>query len=149
MNVNGQRCKLGEQGTFRLWDCLGCEDKHSELSPNLNYSNSSYQREKQGTLLSVDSFYLSFFIFKCAQFLVADKLIQTAQYKFHGAYCFQFMTYPPRTVVKRVTKNVFNKITSSLPSVCFIGYRNIWKEVLSWSNLIKIKHDQLSQTIAQ
>ena len=59
------------------------------------------------------------------------------------------MTYPPRTVAKGFTKIVFNKRTCSLPSVCLIGLRNIWKEVLSWSKLIKIKHDQLSQTTYQ
>lgn len=58
------------------------------------------------------------------------------------------MTYPRRTVKKR-TKKVFNKRTYFLPSVCFIGLRNIWKEVLSWSNLMETKHDQLSQTTYQ
>lgn len=76
MNMNGQQFQFGEHGAFSLWECLRWGNKRTNLPHNLNYSNSCYQEEKQGTLLSVNSFYF-IFIFKCTQLMVADKLIYT------------------------------------------------------------------------
>lgn len=68
--MNTWRIKLREPGVFSLCEYLESENKQEKLSHNLNYPNSSYEEDKQGSLCQYIPFILYFI---CAQYLPVDK----------------------------------------------------------------------------